>query len=885
MKTGPRPYSSPFYRFFAESGLAMVIMDLRGNILASNRWFNRLFLSLNIPGAARDAKGRPASMREFLDLREKPLFDTFFSPLINDGAGEMDFDTPIHREAKNREVLRKFRVHAWTVEKNETALPPVRGPFIGLAVEDQTRIWEETQRVFAGREIAEKAMEAKSQFLANMSHEIRTPIQTITGMTELLQNTSLDDEQSEYAGQIKFSAEVLLTLINDILDYSKIEAGRMELEHTDFDLEQTIEQAVEMIAMEAHKKGLEIAMDIPPDANIIIKGDPNKFRQVVINLVKNAVKFTREGSVTVMVRLTGYEGKDALCVSVADTGIGVSEENRKRLFTTFMQADASTTRRFGGTGLGLAISRDLVELMAGFIEMIPNEGGGSIFRFTIPIEVSAAVPGLLNLPPGDREPRILVVDDRPESRRIITSYLKDMGYRNIEAAESGETALAVMRAAASRKQPYELCFIDSIMPVMDGWRLAAEIHNDGGINSASLILMVPHGTLGADTKMTLLKWFKDYINKPVKRRSLADTIRNILGEPVAELEAVPSSGAAGGDLAPAVPVPPDAAGKPLILIVEDHPVNQKLFSIFMDKLGYPSVLAGDGLEALEKAAANPAALIFMDIQMPRMNGYEAAETLRERGFRRPIIAVTASALADERERCMQSGFDDILIKPFKRPDIETMLQKWISVRQDGPAWSAAEAVLPDTVSDRPVSPSAPALPPPDDSPRRVRTQASAGGEPKVRGEPEGGTRGMDPESNTLREQPVPSAGLLRAAGSRVVDSSAPPEIFDIADLMETFMDNDEAARTLLAHFIERTEPQIAAIPGMAGQEDWESARRGAHTVKGGALTMGGRELGKAAARLELACKNKDRAEMTAALPPVEEAFTRFKTAAEAYLAS
>jgi signal transduction histidine kinase/DNA-binding response OmpR family regulator len=811
--------------------MAMVLMDFRGGIVLSNECFDRVFKSLDIRDVSLRPGGGPRSMREFFDLRERSLFETFFAPLTGGGTGEMVFDTPVYREAGNADSVHWFRVHAWIIGKVEGAAPSLQGPFIGLVIEDQTKIRKEEQRLLEDRKIAEKAMEAKSQFLANMSHEIRTPIQTVIGMTELLQDTSLDREQAEYSGQIKFSAEVLLSLINDILDYSKIEAGKMELERTDFDLGETVEQAVEMISLEAHRKGLEIALDIPPGAALMIRGDPNKFRQIVINLAKNAVKFTRQGGVTITVRLTELEGAEAVSVAVADTGIGVPEEIRRRLFTTFMQADASTTRRFGGTGLGLAISRNLVELMRGFIEMVPNEGGGSIFRFTVPLERSGLPPA----PPaafcGDPDMRILVVDDRGESRRIIGSCLKDGGYRHIEQAASGEEALALMRTAAARGAPCGLCFIDMIMPVMDGWRLAAEIHNDPSINGAILILMVPHGLLGGDTKMTLLKWFRAYISKPITRRNLAETIDAALNE--AELEDVaadpagavttasvdPAEPAETVSIEPVEPVPAGEAAappetvpadKPLILIAEDHPVNQKLFSMIMDKLGYPSILADDGLDALEKEAANPAALIFMDIQMPRMNGYEAAEKLRERGFRKPIIAVTASALSDERERCMAVGFDDILVKPFKRPEIEAMLRKWINVRREPP-----EPVVPPAA--------------------------------------------------------LPTAPL-----------TAP--IFDREDLMETFMDDEEVARSLLVQFVERTAGQIAAIPDLAKKKDWESARREAHTIKGSALTMGGKELGEAAARLELAFKNLDGAEMKAAYGPVQEAFVRFRAAAEAYLA-
>jgi signal transduction histidine kinase/DNA-binding response OmpR family regulator/HPt (histidine-containing phosphotransfer) domain-containing protein len=818
METG-KEYSGLFFRFFSESGAAFFITDSRGKVLFSNDSFGKI---LDGPGAA----GKSAD--EIFDFGNAG-FGGFFSGLIEDGERFLSFGfsvsgTPsgsgdggvrlrpggLFRRAERESTARWFTVHVWRVDSG----PP--GPFLAFSMEDRTRAREEEQKLLKSQEDAEKAVEARNQFLANMSHEIRTPIQTIIGMTELLQDTRLDREQAEYSRQIKFSADVLLTLINDILDYSKIGAGKMELECTDFNLEETIEQAVEMVSLEAHKKGLEIAMDIPRKAAVVIKGDPGKFRQIVINLAKNAVKFTKEGGVTISARIAGIKGRPGewISVSVADTGIGIDEETRKRLFSTFMQADVSTTRRFGGTGLGLAISRSLVELMGGFIEMIPNEGGGSVFRFAVPLKRSGISP--VPLPPvPDEKYRILVIDDKPEPRRIISSYLEDIGYTDIDQASSGEEALEMMRAA--RGNPFTLCFIDSLMPVMDGWRLAAEIHNDPDINGANLILMVPHGMLGADTKMTLMKWFRAYINKPVKRRNLADTIYLTLGEGVDELEA--AEGEAGevrdGTSEPAGDA--EKAGerlsKPLVMIVEDHPVNRKLFAMFVEKLGYPYVLAGDGLEALEKAGADPA-LVFMDIQMPRMNGYEAAGTLRKQGFRRPVIAVTASALPDERERCAAAGFDDILIKPFRRPDLELMLDKWIGLCRDQPA-------------------------------RELPGQAAA---------------------------PVPAAG-----------AASPSEVFDSAELLAVFLDEEETAKSLLGQFLERTEGQINALPGLVEKGDWETARREAHTIKGSSFTLCGRELGRTAEKLELACKNADGPGAEAACVPLTLAFRRFRDAANAYL--
>ena len=674
--------SALHYRFFNESDAAMAVLNREGQILTANKKFENLLESLS---RKNSSSGQ--------DPKQFTLFWSSLLPLATGQHNYAFFESPIYFMKDGKETLHWFNVHAWRIGNEPSGSG---SSLIGLSLEDITLVRQEGKKLLEDKEIAEKAMEAKDRFLANMSHEIRTPIQTIIGMTELLQDTNLDHEQSEYSRQVKFSATVLLSLINDILDYSKIEAGKMELEHTGFDLEQIIEQAVEMIALEAHKKDLYIATSIPLETNIIINGDPGKFRQIVINLVKNAVKFTKDGGIVVSAMLTQLHGGEALRISVADTGIGINEETRIKLFSSFMQADASNTRRFGGTGLGLAISRSLVELMKGRIEMVPNEGGGSIFRFDIPLERSERKADPLPAAERDGKLNILVVDDCLKERKIIVSCLKDLGYTNISEAETGETALRMLRAATAKGSAYQLCFLDMIMPVMDGWRLAAEIHNDQEIDHSHLILMAPHGLMGADTKMTLLKWFRAYVNKPIKRRRLADTITAVLSE-IQELEEIdateevllleeeePDDKNSG-----ATPQQATGQGKPLVLIAEDHLVNQKLFAIILDKLGYRSILADDGRDALEKAFANPVDLIFMDIQMPGMTGYEAAEIIRSRGFKKPIIAVTASVLSDELDLCLKKGMDDILLKPFMKADIEKMLQKWMN-RKENPFISAED---------------------------------------------------------------------------------------------------------------------------------------------------------------------------------------------------
>ncbi|MCL2473168.1 MAG: response regulator, partial [Treponema sp.] len=360
------------------------------------------------------------------------------------------------------------------------------------------------------------------------------------------------------------------------------------------------------------------------------------------------------------------------------------------------------------------------------------------------------------------------------------------------------------------------------------------------IKQADLILMVPHGFMGADTKMTLLRWFKGYINKPVKRRSLAETIDAVLNEPQ-ELEALTDpkdvtdaailNEANRGNQIPAQGAAPDKSVLPgksalPILIAEDHPVNQKLFAAILEKLGYSAILADDGIEAVEKALANKVALILMDIQMPRMNGYEAAGKLRKTGFDRPIIAVTASALSDEREHCLNAGIDDVLIKPFKRADVEKILLKWVKA---GDIEAAHTTEIPQT-----------------------------------------------PEELSVSAIPV--------EGPDIVPVSKPDAVFDSAVITDTFMGNRELIGNLLPRFLERTQAQLKTIPDFKEAGDWESARREAHTIKGAAFTMSGSELGNAAAHLELAFLHNDHNAMETAYPLLQEAFSRFKKEAEDFLA-
>jgi len=656
-----------------KSRIPFIIFDPAGVPEEWNPAANQLFSDLA-------SAGREPSVRKIRDLILKdstPEEAIRFDYLLADRIPYFTFDF-VHLTADAASLWLKV-----LVSRQED------GRFFAL-FDDITNQKQKETHLIAAKETAEKASMNRSQFLANISHEIRTPIQTIIGMMELLTDTRLDEEQTEYARQVRFSADVMLTLINDILDFSKVEAGQMKIEKIEYNLSNVIESTVDLVSMEAHKKELEIIIDIAPDLPVLVTGDPSRLQQVILNLVKNAVKFTAKGQITVSADIRKRGGNvsihnpsvHSIHFEVTDTGIGISPEVQAKLFTQFFQGDSSTTRKYGGTGLGLAISRNIVELMDGEIGVRNGTGQGSVFWFDIPLVTPANQPPPVALPVNPQT-KFLLVDDNQQTLDILTRMLASLGYTNVTQAASGMFALAMLYSARQAKRPFDIVFIDMVMPEMDGWRLAAEISKNREINQAQLYLMVPEGSFGADAKMKLLEWFNGYLYKPIKRRMLADLLKNhwqssIDLEVVEELESADSLKPEVKDQAAVISEPPPAQpGAGLsILVAEDHPVNRKLLKIFLEKAGANVVLAEDGQEATECMQKTRVDLVFMDIQMPRMNGYEATKWIRKNGYTQPIIACTASAQENEKERCLSFGMTDILPKPYKRQDVIDIMLKY-----------------------------------------------------------------------------------------------------------------------------------------------------------------------------------------------------------------
>jgi PAS domain S-box-containing protein len=644
-------YQLAFQRSLLETiPYPMFVKDADGRFISCNRAYEREF------GTTADSlKGKTALDLDYLPEADRRRFHDEDMSVIR-AAGRRSYELPI-RYADGQTHITLYSVDGFRLSDDKP------GGLIGLLVDisDQKRIAEELRVAIAK---TEEATRAKSAFLANMSHEIRTPMNGIMGMTELALDTDLTPEQRDYLNTVKSSADALLALINDILDFSKIEAGKIELDPIEFRLRDSIAETLNPLSLRASSKGLELTYEVEPDVPESLVGDVYRLRQVIVNLVGNAVKFTAAGEVDVYVRTLERQSNDiTLEVTVSDTGIGIDAAKVGKLFKPFEQADASTTRKFGGTGLGLAISRQLVELMGGQIRIESQPGVGSKFIFTVRFTVgtdhaplaSKEMAGLLS------GKLALIVDDNETNRRILMGMTKHWGLRGITAASASQ-AMAALDRAKNSGQPVDLLITDLHMPETDGFQLVETIRSTARYADLPVILLSSSSSTGDSDECKRLR-IGARLLKPVKQSQLLDNIvSSLVGKSQASASGSPAAAQAASRQA--------AAGPLNILLAEDNLINQKFAVRVLESAGHKVLVAGNGRQAVESWQSQPFDLVLMDVQMPEMDGLEATGEIRRlesaSGRHTPIIAMTANAMKGDREMCIQAGMDGYVTKPVKK---------------------------------------------------------------------------------------------------------------------------------------------------------------------------------------------------------------------------
>jgi PAS domain S-box-containing protein len=786
-----------FKAVFRNSSIGMAVIRPAGDIVVSNPSFEEIC-------GYRESNGSSPVFWDLISKADRPISRDRIATLNHPGER---YSWLVHADGRGRKQMLQLDLSVIGQEDGK--------PLLLANVRDVTLQKTTELRLKQAKESAERATKTKSAFLANMSHEIRTPIHTLTGMNELLLETDLDAEQHEYADQIRFSAEVLLGLINDILDFSKIEAGKLSLETIEFPLIETTEEAVEMLSLEAHKRGLEAIVSIGPDLPAQVTGDPGRLRQIIVNLFNNAVKFTPKGQILLSVAAVSGDASTAIVrFEVTDSGIGIPKDKLSRLFKAFHQVDSSTTRKFGGTGLGLSICQSLVGMMNGTIGVESEYGHGSTFWFEIPFPVvEAAVPD----EPLCEGTRVLLIDDNAVSRTVLLSYLERWG-ADAATAATGAEALAQLRESSEGGRPFDLALVDLELPGMDGWQLASEINADKTINATSLVLLSPTGKMGGDAKMKRLLWFNGYANKPVRITELAEQICSALSS---DLEL-----AVAGEAELFPEVEEEAEVRPSrLLVAEDHLVNQQLFRTILEKLGHTVVLASNGREAVEGVESESPDLVFMDVQMPEMNGYEATIAIREKGYDLPIIAVTANALKGEQDKCMEAGMNDFLTKPFKREDLVPVLRRWIAHVD-----STAPGNLPGVANGGAAG----------------NEETDSGVEDLSAGEPLPAEIADEPNPFAVPEEFI--SGELVGPGAAVFDSDA---------AVERFMGQRPVVERVVGEFVAKCNETVGTLEKYLGEGAFEDLQRDAHGLKGGAWNLEARKLGDVAAQLEGSAKMKD----------------------------